>query len=412
MNTPEVRQWELERLALALMDSPRLAKALEAARDVFLSHPNASTRDGSRSLDDAVRQHALGAVQLATNNDPAHPDVLATCLYDHPLDDSVFPSALHGGLENSDNVYRIIPVAPEWSYRLSGVRHAWRQAQVSYELMDSIPGVDGLGDQLGLLVDRDMLVEKDGSFTITIDSRPAQGRPNHIQCPPNGRAVFVRDTLADWATQRPDRLRIEVVDGPSRPPRTEDQVFADAAELTVRYARFWNELRDRFLHTMNLPTNAFAVPVARTGGWGHIVNACFELGEDEALVFTTDPSPAPYHAVLIGNHWWIALDASRRSGAYNAAQATANDDGSFTFVIAARDPGAGNWLDTGGLLSGMVQVRWQGAEPDAAAPRDIRDAKVVALADVTDMLTPVSCEQRAAQLADRLASYLTRLDYL
>ena len=406
------RQWELERLALALVDSPRLAGSLAAAREVFRAEPNARTRDGSRSFDDAVRQHFLGAVQLATNNDPAHPDVLATCLYDHPLDDGAFPSALHGGLENPDNVYRVIPIGSEWSYRLTGVRHASAPAQVSYELMDSVPGVDGIGEQLGLLVDRDMQVEPDGSFTISIDSHPALGRPNHLQCPPNGRAIFVRDTLSDWTTQRPDRLQVEVVDGPARPPRTEDQTIADAIELTVGYARFWNQLRTGFLKTMNVPTNAFAAPVERTGGWGHIVNACFDLGEDEALVFTTDPNPAPYHAVLIGNHWWIALDASRRSGAYNMAQASANEDGTYSFVIAARDPGAGNWLDTGGLLSGMVQARWQGAEPGAAAPSDIRDVKVLPVSEVVGRLTPVSPEQRASQLADRTASYFTRLDYL
>lgn len=405
------RQAELEQLALRLIGRPELQRARTIARQVFEDHPNAGTPDGRTSLLDAANQHFLGAVQLATNSDPANPEILAICLYDHPAEgDQNFPPALHGGLENPDNVYRIVPVSAEYRYELAGVRHRPAPAQVTYELMDTAPGVDGIGAQLGLLSDRDMQVAADGSFTITVDADPADGRANHIQCPPEAKALFIRDTLGDWERQRPDALRIARVDGPTRSPKTEAEIAAEAADLVPRYARFWNDFRDGFLARMNLPTNAFGPPMARTGGWGHIVNSEFALGPDEALVFTTDPGAAPYHAILVGNHWWIAHEASRRSGGYNMEQARPNADGSFTFILTSRDPGLENWLDPGGLASGVVQIRWQGAAAGAPPPPPVRDVRVGPLADVAWDLTAISAEQRAEQLSLRRSSYLRRLE--
>ena len=85
-----------------------------------------------------------------------HPEIPVVCLYEHELDGQKFPSALHGGLENPDNIYRLIPISADSRYELRGVRHNPAPSQVTYELMDSIPGVLGIGEQLALLMDRDM----------------------------------------------------------------------------------------------------------------------------------------------------------------------------------------------------------------------------------------------------------------
>ena len=68
---------ELERLALALSTRAELRSARAEALEVFRSHPNAATPDGSASLEDAALQHFYGAIQLATISDPANPEILA-----------------------------------------------------------------------------------------------------------------------------------------------------------------------------------------------------------------------------------------------------------------------------------------------------------------------------------------------
>lgn len=412
-----LKQKELEALALRLADAPKVRQARETARQIFLTHPYAATADGAASVEDAARQHFYGALQLATNTDPHHPEISVVCLYRHQIDGQEYPSALHGGLENPDNIYRIIPISSDSRYELKGVRHRPAPAQVSYELMDSIPGITTIGEQLGLLMDRDMRIADDGSFTITIDADPADGRPNHIRSTPDASALFIRDTLSDWSTQSPDSLRIIRTAGPDTPRRTEQQLIDEAAALVPAYARFWNAFRDTYVKQLAFKTNQFDPPASRTGGWGFIANTHFAIKDDEAFIFTANPTLAPYHAVLIGNHWWIALDAARCSGAFNTAQSKTNRDGTVTYIISAHDPGVYNWLDTGGLHEGIIQVRWQGTPASVTAlPGVITDAGVVKLADLkkhlraeTVWLTP---QERKAQLDARHASYQRRLAIL
>jgi hypothetical protein len=39
-------------------------------------------------------------------------------------------------------------------------------------------------------------------------------------------------------------------------------------------------------------------------------------------------------------------------------------DGRFTYVVAARDPGVHNWIDTGGLHQTYAIQKWQGLRPN------------------------------------------------
>src|SRR3954463_8608396 len=164
ISTATLQQKEMEALVLRLAEMPQVQQAREAARQVFLTHPYAATTDGKASVEDAASQHFYGALHLATNTDPHRPAISMVCTYRHQIDGQEFPSSLHGGLETPDNIYRVIPISSDSRYELRGVRHQPAPAQVTYELMDSIPGVTSIGKQLGLLMDRDMQIAPDGSF--------------------------------------------------------------------------------------------------------------------------------------------------------------------------------------------------------------------------------------------------------
>lgn len=407
-------QKSLEALALKLAAEPRVLAAKAAARRAFLDHPNAKTRDGAASLDDAADQHFFGALQLAVNLDPHRPKPQSLFLYEHATDGQVFPSSLHGGIENPDNVYRAIPVSPERRYVLHGRRHSPPPAQVTFELMDSIPGLDSIGHQIAMLKDRDMTVGEDGAYKITLDAEPAGGRANHIQLTRAARCLFVRDSMSDWRRQRPDSLHIEVLPGEAPPPATYEQLVETAAWLAPHYAKFWQDLRDQYVVHMDVKTNQLDAPFMRPGGWQFISNAHYDLGEDEAFVFTTQPTGAPYHAALVANHWWITADAAHHTGSFNAAQAEANADGSFTFVVAARDLGVHNWLDTGGVRTGILQARWQRLPSDVSTlEAGVVDFRIAKLADLKSLLPPetrwLTPAERDAQRAERLAAYQLRL---
>src|SRR4051794_21116694 len=131
LSAAAAKQKELEGLALRLARAPEIRQAREAARRLFFEDPEAQTRDGRASVADAADQHFWGAVLLAMNTDPHHPQIAPLFLYRHAIDGQEYPSALHGGLENPDNVYRAIPIASDSSYVIRGVRHSPAPAQVT-----------------------------------------------------------------------------------------------------------------------------------------------------------------------------------------------------------------------------------------------------------------------------------------
>jgi hypothetical protein len=43
----------------------------------------------------------------------------------------------------------------------------------------------------------DLVLEPDRRFTITVDSDPANGRPNHIRSAPEAHEFYIRDVILD-----------------------------------------------------------------------------------------------------------------------------------------------------------------------------------------------------------------------
>ena len=89
------------------------------------------------------------------------------------------PGSRWGG-DNPDNAYRLAPVAHGARYELHGQRMPGGVANVTYALVANT----ATSVTLALLEDRDVVTNPDGSFVITIDERPADGRPNHLQTRP------------------------------------------------------------------------------------------------------------------------------------------------------------------------------------------------------------------------------------
>jgi hypothetical protein len=138
----------------------------------------------------------------------------------------------------------------------------------------------------------------------------------------------------------------------------------------------------------------------------------FDLAEDEAFVVDVSDGGAEYFTVPLSNIWGTTLDLVDRTGSLNKAQSVANEDGSYTYVISADDPGVANWIDSDGLREGILTLRM--AEFGGTGPREDLGArgrviKLDRLAAEAPHLRRVSAQERASQLADRRKAYLRRL---
>ena len=97
----------------------------------------------------------------------------------------------------------------------------------------------------------------------------------------------------------------------------------------------------------------------------------FVLAPDEAFVVDVSDGGAEYFTVPLSNIWGTTLDVLDRTGSLNKAQSLANDDGTYTYVIAAEDPGVHNWIDTDGLLEGILTLRMAEFPDGGAAARPL-----------------------------------------
>lgn len=112
--------------------------------------------------------------------------------------------------------------------------------------------------------------------------------------------------------------------------------------------------------------------------------------------------------------FFLTPDHVGHTSSLNNYQTKANPDGTITFVIAPRDPGVYNWLDTGGNPYGSVSMRWQALTRPVVGnnANGVKTVKVVKIADLRKELPAttkwVTPGERAAQRAERSRLYHLR----
>lgn len=416
-------QRDAERLALRIVDSAAVKAAKAGVRRVLAQDPVAATADGGATLDRAIDWWALSLALREAVGDAERPAFV------WPLEDTPrhwfghdVPGASVGGVANPDNVYRNAFIDGARRYEIRGRRHPNGPQTFSIELARQEPGVfvlapaggkleADLGDQLGILTERDIVVDADGGFVVTLGPEPAAGRRNHLQIAPGPIAINHRDTLADWR-QVPNALDIALVDGaPLAPPPSEEELIRRTAAHLPGYVAFWTPFRRQFLGAP--PPNAVSPVFPRDGGWGQAAGGRYALGPDEALLIVTRTGGAAYTGVQIADGWMMTPDARRHQTSLNNHQAVADADGRVTYVIALDDPGVANWIDPGGHPEGWYMLRWQDLA-ESIDPADLIDGvRLVRAGELDRILDPgvarIDAAGRRRQLATRAADYAARI---
>jgi hypothetical protein len=323
------------------------------------------------------------AVQTAiTNHDPLEPMWCAPAQF-HLLD---------WGAASPDGVYRRTMIRDDRAYRVWG-----NVGNASYLSMDF-----RLSTPMVTITPPDLELDATGSFEIFIGGEPRdrQWWPVH----PGTTGLTTREFFDDWIGARRSRLRIECLDGEVMAPRPEHHAARVAAEFAAvsdwileGAVRFWMEqsvaLAERApnrFHT-ELTRTETKLPVVTTGLW--------HLAPDEALIIELPDPDADFWGFQLASSLWHTLDYANRITSLNQAQVQRDPDGVFRVVLAHRDPGVANWLDTTGLERGVLIVRFCGARA-ASVPR----TRPVKLADVAAELPGMAAfgpDARRAQIAER-----------
>ncbi len=213
---------------------------------------------------------------------------------------------------------------------------------------------------------------------------------------------------------------------PAYTPQRAAEELARCGELVRGQMHFWNEFYTVLLETYGkrdgsdgerfMPRNRFNQPnaAARETGGGQSTNiyagGVYELEPDEALVVESRiPEPPQYTGFHLSNLWGESHDFANHQSSLNGFQAETDEDGALRFVIAHRDPGVPNWLDTTGQREGYMSPRWSYSEqPPPDRWPTIRATKVTF--DEIDKHLPRST--RTVSLAERAAAIQIRQQHV
>lgn len=398
-----------ELVALNLYGTPEARSAELTVAGEMLTQVRPLRPESYNGFLEALQQLTFAYTVVATDSDPDYPHILHLEAQPHIVANAMIPGTLDL-LNNPDVIYRRVLLDGRARYLITGQRAAVAPIDNSFSILDSTSVT------VANLSGRDLVTDAYGNFTLTLDSDPGSGEANHLTLPAGTSQLLIRDTLSDQTSQRPNHLEIARVGGPlSPPPRTFDQLRTlVAGSIAEGYAYFAG--LNRLVQAAGV--NTFAQPVIRTGA-GELITQANSIGhivldDDEALVLTLRPGGAAYMTVAATNIWQVESDFVHHTTSLNMEQAVANADGSYTFVIATKDPGVYNWIDPVNLHETIVEPRWQGL-PSTVLPGGgpaILSQAIVKLSQVgaslpagTRFVTPV---EREEQLRVRAQSFRWR----
>ena len=268
------------------------------------------------------------------------------------------------GADNPDNFYMTARLDGRCEYRIRGKRNT-----VKYLGFGTHIGHYGQGGGLpptGYIEASQIETDADGHFEIILSSKPRS--KNWLPMTDETGTLIVRQTFLDRDHEQPADLVIERIDGDNQPaaltPQRLDEGLKSASTLVAGASLLFAKwARDFQAHSNQLPL--FDPEVSnKAGGDPNIryYHSHWALAEDEALVIEATPPVCEHWNFQLNNYWMESLDYRYYCIHTNKHLAHHEPDGSVRIIVAHRDPGLPNWINTVGHSSGTMCFRWIRAE--------------------------------------------------
>lgn len=289
---------------------------------------------------------------------------------DHPFLQSGTGPFTKMGLDNPDTLYFGTRVAAGREYVVTGRRGT--TTDLSFQLLGGEYTEANVPDSETAFDDRRLDIAADGSFEWRFT-------------PKVNAQLVIREVYNDWSAQR-GTVAIARTDtaGTAPPPLSRELVekrWAVAGRQLVQRVKTWLQFPQWFY--LNIPVNTMVAPRLTPGGLATQYSSAghFELAPEQALVITLPATDAPYLGFQLGSLWYISLDYINHQTSLNGTQAQVDPDGRIRIVVADRNPGVVNWVETLGHRKGYLQFRWQRVSRELT-PADGPTVELVPLGEV------------------------------
>lgn len=313
---------------------------------------------------------------------------------------------LNVGQPNADTLYRSAAITPGGTYRIRGVRGTLNHAVIAQ-------GIRGGGQARPQIYLSELKADKDGQFDLLLSpSKPEGYHGDWWQLDPGAHMLLLRMVSSKWGQAQSPTLAIERLDRPMGRPRTAASVLEQRLRalpkaidtLALMFLDHHEQLRSEgFINKFKV----FNVGAGSLQGQFYYEGA-YELAQDEALIVESPvPANCQYRSLILTNEIYETTDWYNNHSSLNIDQAAPDADGKLRIVVAHKDPGVRNWLDTAGHPRGVVQGRWTNCDSQAMPA-----ARVVKLSELdralprdTAMVTP---QEREAIIRDRRRALMER----
>jgi len=319
-----------------------------------------------------------GALFGHFEEEPSHPHFLRI----------VSPSRKFTG-DNADAIYYEAPVDPTRSYRVRGRVAGAIYTSITLEA-GGAQGAFGT-HTAGVINDEAFDLGPEGDFEIVLGGPPQER--NWLGMAPDVNRITTRHYFENARSAAGDpSLKIELeivpVDPISPPPRPDD------ISVAAGIRRVANFVKSR---TVDMPPpgereqppfvstqpNQFPRPIkpgdfALAAADAAYSMAPYVLGPDQALIIRGRWPECRCANISLWNRHMQTYDYLTRPVSLNRRQTRLEPNGDFRMVIAHRDPGVANWLDTEGRPFGLVFWRFMLPQGEIRTP----EAEVVAFETV------------------------------
>lgn len=313
------------------------------------------------------------------------------------------------GQPNADTVYRSAAISPGGCYRIRGLR-----GTVNHTVLAQVVPQDagGAGSRSHLHLSS-LAADEHGRFDVLLSAEKPDGYSGDWwKLDPAARTLLLRIVSGDWAGEVSPTLAIERVDRPVARPRPPAAVLEQRLRMLPRmvdtlalmFVDHHEQLRSEgFINKFKI----FDVGFGALDGQFYYEGA-YDFEDDEAIIVESPvPEKCQYRSLILTNEIYETTDWYNNHSSLNIHQAAPDSDGKLRIVIAHRDPGVKNWLDTAGHPRGVIQGRWTECD---SQPMPV--TRVVKLKDLKDSLPAdvamVTPEERQAILRDRRRALLER----
>jgi len=266
------------------------------------------------------------------------------------------------GGDNAHALYDFAPLCGDRSYRVRG-----RINRVAYMGFTTYGGESE--ERVHITSNHnssDLRPDRDGRFAIVLSPHETDDRaPLHVRLLPESHSLIVRQYFLDRDRSGEAELAIEPLDEMAPPAIPSGESVAQRLRSIAAFIRGWTTLSPLPWPADPDAYNRITPPMrasASTGHWSTPDNihafGFFQLEDDEALLIRGRSPECLYWSCHLWNSCMQTFNYVDYRTSLCKKEAVLDDDGRFTIVVARRDPGRPNWLDTTGYRRGFVYFRW------------------------------------------------------